>query len=220
MPGTYGMINALDVIKFDNYDVIGGVLDEASISVPEFSGINPYFGSRVQIPFKAIDGTSYHSLIRTQNPKGVAFRKFNEGVPTRKALRELRRFETYPFQSFWQCDVQLSQLTKSGISELMADDAAATIQGMIESFGEYFYYGQDAPEGQPEKAFPGLIDHIDEEHTIDAGGTGSNLTSIYFTWLHSDGASWITGNNGTCPESRNAPRKPGTDYSTAFWSKT
>ena len=133
------------------------------------------------------------------------FRHLNEPVGTKKAEREKREFEMFPFMGFWEADAQMMEIAPDGGTALMRDDAQAILEGLVMDLGEYFYYGQTEAD---KKMFPGIIKQMPENRMFSRGGTGSKLSSIYFMWfdpgLH--GVSWLHGNNGviktTSPQRR------------------
>ncbi|GHT47283.1 hypothetical protein FACS189454_09570 [Planctomycetales bacterium] len=178
---TAGQVNAMDVLQFQGSNLIGGILNETLRLVPEYSGENPVFGNTVSVPARNIAGTRYETLVRTEIPRGGFFRDFNEPVGNRKASREKREFEMFPFMGFWEADEQLLKVAPDGGAALMQDDAQAVLSGLVMDLGEYFYYGKTNTESQ--KAFPGLIQQMPGNRTTSANGTGSSLTSIYFAWL-------------------------------------
>ena len=47
------------------------------------------------------------------------------------------------------------------------------------------------------KGFQGLANFCSDEMTIDTGGTGKNLTTVWFVWWHPDGVQWIYGAGGS-----------------------
>jgi hypothetical protein len=193
--GSYNPVDTLDLIQFQGSNLIGGMLNEVFRLVPEYSGENPYFGNRISVPARNIAEKRFETLVRTEVPRGDHFRYFNEEVGTKKAKREKREFEMFPFMGFWEADAQMLELAPDNGAALMRDDAQAILEGLVMDLGEYFYYGQTETD---KKMFPGIIKQMPDGRSFSNGGSTSNLTSIYFLWLDPGlhGVSWLHGNNG------------------------
>jgi hypothetical protein len=193
--GSYNPVNTLDLLQFQGSNLIGGMLNEVFRLVPEYSGENPYFSNRISVPARNIAEKRFETLVRTEVPRGDHFRYLNEPVGTKKAKREKREFEMFPFMGFWEADAQMLELAPDGGTALMKDDAQAILEGLVMDLGEYFYYGQTEAD---KKMFPGIIKQMSEGRTFSKGGTGSKLSSIYFMWLDPGlhGVSWLHGNGG------------------------
>jgi hypothetical protein len=189
-------VNTLDLLQFQGSNLIGGMLNEVFKLTPEYSGENPTFGNRITVPARNITEKRYETLVRTEVPRGGFFRNLNEAVGNKKATREKREFEMFPFMGFWEADAQMMEIAPDGGAALMQDDAQAILNGLVMDLGEYFYYGKS--DSASSKAFPGLIQQAPANRTFSAGGTGSKLSSIYFAWLDPglQGVAWINGNGG------------------------
>ena len=195
MVGSYNPVNTLDLLQFQGSNLIGGMLNEVFRLVPEYSGENPMLGNRISVPARNIAEKRFETLVRTEVPRGDHFRYLNEPVGTKKAKREKREFEMFPFMGFWEADSQMLEIAPDGGAALMRDDAQAILEGLVMDLGEYFYYGQTESD---KKMFPGILKQMPSGFTFSAGGTGTKLTSIYFLWLDPglQGVSWLHGNDG------------------------
>ena len=195
MTGSYNPVNTLDLLQFQGSNLIGGMLNEVFRLVPEYSGENPYFGNSISVPARNIADKRFETLVRTEVPRGDHFRLLNEPVGTKKAKREKREFEMFPFLGYWEADEQMLEFAADGGAALMRDDAQAILQGLVMDLGEYFYYGQTETD---KKMFPGILQQMPNNRTFGHGGTGNKLSSIYFMWLDPglQGVSWLHGNNG------------------------
>lgn len=191
-------VNTMDLLQFTGTDLIGGMLNEVFRLVPEYSGENPIFGNRISIPGRNVSGKRYETLVRTEVPRGDHFRRFNEPSGNKKAKREKREFEMFPFFDYWEADEQMMEIAPDGGAALMRDDAQAVLEGLVMDLGEYFYYGQTADEDD-DRIFPGIIKQTPDGRTHDLGGTGDHLTSIYFLWLDPglNGVCWLHGAGGS-----------------------
>lgn len=189
-------VNTMDLLQFMGTDLIGGILNEVFRLTPEYSGENPIFGNRISVPARNISGKRFETLVRTDVPRGGHFHYVNEPSENKKADRKKREFEMFPFMSFWEAGKQMLELAPDGGAALMQDDARAIMEGLVMDLGEYFYYGQENKEDL--RMFPGINQQLSDGRTYDAGGTGSNLTSIYFIWLDPglNGVCWLNGNGG------------------------
>jgi len=185
----------MDLLQFQGSNLIGGMLNEVFRLVPEYSGENPYFGNSISVPARNIAEKRFETLVRTEVPRGDHFRHLNEPVGTKKAKREKREFEMFPFMGFWEADAQMLEISPDGGAALMRDDAYAIMQGLVMDLGEYFYYGQTEAD---KKMFPGILQQMPQGRSFSVGGTGSSVSSIYFMWLDPglQGVSWLHGNGG------------------------
>ena len=197
MVGSYNPVDTMDLIQFQGSNLIGGMLNEVFRLVPEYSGENPHFGNRISVPARNIAEKRFETLVRTEVPRGDHFRHLNEPVGTKKAKREKREFEMFPFMGFWEADTQMLEIAPDGGTALMRDDAQAILEGLVMDLGEYFYYGQT---GEDKKMFPGILQQMPNGRAFnpEPKGDGQRFSSIYFMWLDPglQGVSWLHGNNG------------------------
>jgi len=197
MVGSYNPVNTMDLLQFQGSNLIGGMLNEVFRLVPEYSGENPYFGNTISVPARNIAEKRFETLVRTEVPRGDHFRYLNEPVGTKKAKREKREFEMFPFMGFWEADTQMLEIAPDGGAALMRDDAQAILQGLVMDLGEYFYYGQTEED---KKMFPGILQQMPKDRAWGPGpkGDGQKFSSIYFMWFDPglQGVSWLHGNNG------------------------
>lgn len=133
------------------------------------------------------DGSSHKSVIRHGLPKGV-FRKLYGYVPTEKSTTEQVVDKTGSLESYSTIDVDLVKESKNP-AQLRLNEAVAFIEGMGQTAQETIIYGNKTDD---DAEFDGLAvryGNISKDknkigyNVIDAGGTGSNNTSIWFiTW--------------------------------------
>jgi hypothetical protein len=193
--GSYNPVHTMDLLQFQGSNLIGGLLNEVFQLVPEYSGENPYFGNSITVPARNIPEKRFEALVRTEVPRGDHFRYLNEPVGTKKAKREKREFEMFPFMSFWEADRQMMEIAPDSGAALMRDDAQAILEGLVQDLAYYFYYGQTEED---KKMFPGIIKQMGNGRSYSRAGTGNSLSSIFFLWLDPGlrGVSWIHGNDG------------------------
>lgn len=133
------------------------------------------------------DGTSHKSVIRHGLPEGT-FRKLYGYVPTEKSTTEQVTDTTGMLEAYSVADVDLIDKAKNP-AQARLNESVAFIEGMGQTAQETIIYGNKSDN---EAAFDGLgvrygatsaeKDNIGY-NVIDAGGTGNNLTSIWFiTW--------------------------------------
>ena len=133
------------------------------------------------------DGTSHKTTVRNGLPE-PQFRKFYQGVPCQKGDTTQVTDTTAMLDDYSLVDKKLADLN-GNTNQFRLNEAAAHIQGMNDVVQRNFFYGN---KGKNDAAFDGLaIRYNDISSTrgeigyqvVDAGGTGSDNTSIWFvTW--------------------------------------
>lgn len=130
------------------------------------------------------DGTSNKSVIRHGLPKGT-FRKLYGYVPTEKSTTEQVVDVTGELEAYSTPDIDLIDHSKNP-AQARLNEAKAFIEGMAQTAQEAIIYGSIADN---DAAFNGLsvrYSKISEDkknigyNIIDAGGSGSDNTSIWF----------------------------------------
>ena len=133
------------------------------------------------------DGTSHITTIRTGLPTAV-FRNLYGYVPTSKSTTEQVKDVTGMLETFSVVDVDLVDKSESP-KKFRLSESSAFIEAMNQKLSETIFYGSIKENAA---AFDGLCvryskKSADEKkigsNIIDAGGTGSDNTSIWFvTW--------------------------------------
>lgn len=139
------------------------------------------------------DGTSHLSVIRHGLPKGV-FRKIYGFVPTEKSTTEQVKDVTGMLEAYSVVDVDLVEKSKNK-AQFRLNESKAFVEGMAITAQQTILYGSLSDNNA---AFDGLAvryGHLSDDvknigyNVIDAGGTGNDLTSIWFiTWGEQDTA--------------------------------
>lgn len=130
--------------------------------------------------YECNDGMGHKTVVRTGYPTGT-FRKLNQGVPAEKGTTTPLRFSTAMLESYSKPDAALVNMS-GGAAYRSRQDRAAII-GMGKTFSSKVIYGNDA--STPEEftglaAFFAAISGVESgENIINAGGAGSDNTSIY-----------------------------------------
>lgn len=188
-----GVLTILDILKANSADIMAPLVDEIGRLCPEITGQSirgvsvPTMGAA-----KTITGVSYEILVRTELPS-VAFRNANEGTDPTKSQHTLRTVECFSATPKWGVDQVVSDRSKEGLAVLMAREAKAHVQALMQHCCKQFYTGttNDA------KGFTGLkAQYNSADMTVDATGTGSALTSVWGVKFGPEFVQWVYGNNG------------------------
>jgi len=159
---------------------------------------------------EANDKTGHKSTVRTGLPRGT-WRKLNYGVYPEKSTTAQIRDVTGMLESYSEVDKKLVDISSDKAGFLLSE-SKAFLEGMNQNMAETVIYGDGA--ANPER-FTGLAPRFNTKQTtgatgaqsaanvIDAGGTGSNNTSI---WLICWGENTV---HGIYPEGTKAGLIPG-----------
>lgn len=144
------------------------------------------------MPFvEANDGTSHQTTIRTGLPE-VTWRKFNYGVKQGKSRTAQVKDSCGMLEAYSLIDKDLAMLNGNSAAFRLSEDTAF-LEAMSQEMATTVFYGDTAES--PEK-FMGLAPRFNDlsaesaDNIIDAGGSGSNNTSI---WLVVWGEQQIHG---------------------------
>lgn len=205
------LITLLDIVKTHGVDAEVGLVEEATLGIPEISGKTIVAGQEVAIPnvgsARTIKGLQYKTLVRTKLPR-VPFADAGGASAQTKSTYENRLVETYTMNPNWGGAKTVLDKAEDGPEAFMALEAAAHVEAAMQTVGRCFYYGQNLtpvtlPDGDAgtlgdAKGFPGLLDMYDSTNmVIDAGGTTDNTGSS--VWLVKFGpryVQWVFGANG------------------------
>lgn len=142
---------------------------------------------------EANDGTKNISVIRHGLPEGT-FRKIYGFVPTEKSETEQVVDTTGMLEAYSVVDVDLVDKAKNS-AQFRLNESKAFVEGMAITAQKSIIYGSVAENNG---AFDGLAvryGHLSDDdknigyNVVDAGGTGNDLTSIWFiTWGENDAA--------------------------------
>lgn len=135
--------------------------------------------------------TGHRTTIRTGLPT-VYFRLINQGVPTSKSLTAQVDEQTATLEAYAEVDVKLAELNGE-TGEFRASEAMSFIEAMNIKAAATIFYGNQSVS--PEQ-FTGLavrysdLTAANAQNILDAGGTGSDNTSIFLVgW----GEQCVTG---------------------------
>lgn len=136
--------------------------------------------------------TGHKTTIRSGLPQGT-WRKLNYGVQPEKSTSVQITDTTGMLESYAEVDKDLVELNGNSVAFRMSEDKAF-IEGMNQTMARQLIYGDASID--PEKItgfaprFSQKSGAQNSENILDAGGTGSNNTSI---WLVGWGASTVHG---------------------------
>lgn len=138
----------------------------------------------IDVPaYEANNGTINKSIQRVIKPMGE-HRIYNRGVG--KAATQTSSIEDRCAIIAEYSQVDADMVDQSGDkAALLMDESAAIIKGMGLTQARTLIYG----DGNKDDEFAGLMSRrykVDGVNTIDAGGTGNNLTSIYLCAIDRD----------------------------------
>lgn len=154
---------------------IARIIEAAEISMPIL---------RDATFIKANDGDSHQTTIRTGLPE-VAERRYNQGIKQTKSTTMPVREQLAMMEDLSSVDAALAE--KSGnVTNYRASERVAKLQAGNIWLGRNFFYG--SPQLSPD-TFMGLAPRYGDKSAlsasqiVDAGGTGTDNTSIYIvTW--------------------------------------
>lgn len=186
MPETVPTL--LDIARKNGSDAVVGLIDEAQRPHPEV----------VYLPARTIKGQNYKTLVRTAVARGGTFRDANSGAKLVKNTYENRLVETFIMNPRWECDKAVADRDEDGAEAFIALEAGGIMEGAMADLCQAFYYGTAAPAAGVAaitKCFPGLVDVVDANKVVDAGGVTA-VTSVWIVRFGPRHASWVAGNNG------------------------
>lgn len=132
--------------------------------------------------FECNQGTSHLTTVRTGIP-APTWRELYQGVQPSKATNKQVKDTTGMMEAWSEVDAKLVDLAGDGAGQFRLNEAQAFLQGMANEWASTIFYGSADNE------FMGLAPRFNEHsndkadgsayQVIDAGGTGSDLTSIW-----------------------------------------
>lgn len=143
---------------------------------------NPIITDAIYIPCN--NGTKHSTVIRTGIPEPT-YRRFNRGVPSTKTTTIPVEETTAMLEDYGHVDKKLVDISGNAAA-FRASESRGKIQGFNNKVSRDIFYGSTAvtPEG-----FMGLSPRYSDptaksaSQVVDAGGTGSDNTSIWIiTW--------------------------------------
>ncbi len=140
------------------------------------------------VVLEANDGSHHKTSVRTGLPKGT-WRKLNYGVQPEKSSRVQVVDSTGQLTSYSEIDKTLYDLQGSNKLQWRQEEDAAFLEGMSQEVLENIIYGDTSSDVSKFNGLAIRYNHLIDPETgvapanaaniLDAGGTGSNNTSIY-----------------------------------------
>ncbi len=180
-------LTMLDMTKLSGNDQAVGIIDEVNTVAPELA---TFLG-------RPISGLTYTASKRVALPHSgdSAFRKVNEGSDIGSSTYEQILAQCFFLDGQLQVD---EALVMQGIAEgrempdILATEAAATMQQKFIQVGDQFYRGKDADS----TGFVGLKSLYDTTNCeVDATGTPGSASSAYLVFNDIQGVHFIFGAN-------------------------
>lgn len=126
------------------------------------------------------NGASYHEIVQRATLPTGEWRQLNGGVGTEASKTNKITVGIGMLESYAETDKKLVELSANP-NALRMSEARAFIEGMGQTMAEQIFYGNTAVDGV--EAFDGLATTMGSlsatTNVIGAGGTGSDLTSVY-----------------------------------------
>lgn len=139
---------------------------------------NPMLNDMVLV--KANEKTSHQVVIRTGLPPAY-YRSINAGVPSGKSTTVQVRESMAAFEQ--RCTVDTKQLALSDdAAALMMSESVAFIESMNQAVADMLFYGNPAVDQRQALGLAtryGSLSGGNAQNILDAGGTGTDNTSIY-----------------------------------------
>jgi len=185
----------IDIAIHNAADGAVGLIDETIEAHPELD----------VLPARTIAGINYKTLVRTTLPT-VAFRNAAEGTAATKGTYVNRLVETFIISPNWQVDKAVADRHEDGAEALIAVEAGAIMEAVMQHLCSVFYYGRidtnvHATAGDA-KGFHGLHSQLGfvvaENILVDAeGSTATTGSSVWMVKGGAQGVQWVWGNDGS-----------------------
>lgn len=136
---------------------------------------------------EANQGLFHISSMRTGLPEPTWGRLY-QGIPQTKSTKQQVTDTSGFLESIAQVDVRHPAYRKNRVAHL-TDEANAHMEGIAQRAQSAFFYANSATNPEQPKGIAARYDSLSNTQVIDAGGTGSDNTSIY-------GVTWGRGKTG------------------------
>lgn len=183
-------VTMLDIARQNNSDRVVGLIEEASLAIPEVG----------LFPARTIKGTQYKTLVRSALPD-VGYRKANEGVAVTKSTLENRLVECFILDGSWHMDKAVADAAEDGPMAACAVEASGHVQGAFQSLAKQIYYGPASGVSGAADGPPGLINALDATNMeVDVTGTGTLGSSVWAVKFGPQGVQIVFGKDGKFSE--------------------
>ncbi|CVA10422.1 major capsid protein [Serratia marcescens] len=169
---------------------------KVAVIVELLSQTNPILTDMLYV--EANEATAHQTTVRTGLPEAT-WRLLNYGVQPSKSTTAQVKDSIGMLESYAEVDKKLADLNGNTTEFRMSEDRAF-IESMNQQMAETLFYGDTSISPQ---RFTGLSARYNDksaksgQNIVDAGGTGSNLTSIWLVVWGSDTVHGIFPKGGT-----------------------
>lgn len=184
-------LGLVDLLKQQHAD--GSMADVIELLVQS----NPILMDAIAI--ECNEGTSHKTTVRTGIP-APTWRMINQGVMPTKSTTSDFKAATGMVEAWSEIDSELVRLAGPNAAQFRLSEGVAIIEGMSQDVAATFFYGNQ--NTAPAK-FTGLAPYYSSltsaasgQQIVDAGGTGSDNTSIWFV-EHGELATHLIYPSGT-----------------------
>lgn len=153
----------------------GGVNNDQRRIIEELSTINEMLLDATIA--EANDGTVNTQLVRTANPHGTHV-VYNQGVMASASQTKTVHDVICMLEAYSEIDCRLAEHAANR-EEFISGECVSFIHGMAEDQAEDIIYGDHDKNAAYMDGFAKRRSKLDNVTTLDAGGTGNALTSIY-----------------------------------------
>ncbi len=188
MPTISTGLKSLDVLRINNSEELVGIIDDVIKKVPELG----FFDA------SPMTKNEYNTLVITKYPK-VGFRTPGEFAYHEVAELGNRTVKCAYLDASWTMDKALAKQSDWGKEKAMAIQSMTHLQSAFFTLSQQIWYGvRNEDDG-----FLGLHDlfgQANQDLFLDAGGSGSNLTSVYAVSTGIDSIQIAWGSDGKFEE--------------------
>lgn len=174
-------LTALEVAKRSGFSADARRVIETFVTMNEFMLDAPMV--------EANEGTTHSSLVRTALPHGE-HRGYNEGVGSKASQTKNIKDVISNIEIYSTVDKQLID-EAAHPKEILMTEQVAFMEGMATDFADDIFYGDHEKDPHYTNGFATRRKFLEKGKCIDAGGTGSELTSIYLVKWGWQGAKLI-----------------------------
>lgn len=182
-----GLRTSEGVLAINNSEEMLGVIHEVIQRIPELQ----FFAA------SPCTKNEYNSLIVTGLP-AVGFRKVGKYRTFDDAKLKNQTTKCENLDASWEIEKALATQNDRGKEFAFALQTKTHLESAFFTVARQIWYGPDADS----EGFLGLAPFIDglDEYTVDAGGTGSNLTSVFAVSSSEETLQLAWGNEGRIQE--------------------
>ncbi len=188
MPTISTGIKTLDVLTMNNSEEIIGIINDVIKKNPEVG----FFDA------SPVKKNEYNTLFIDQYPK-VGFRDPGEFAKHEVARLGNRTVKCSHLDASWTMDKALATQSDWGKDKALAIQTMTHLESALFTLSQQIWYGV-RNETNGFKGLHDLFGQANKDLLMDAGGTGSNLTSVYAVSTGVDAIQLVWGNDGTLTE--------------------